>query len=63
MQTATPGTPGISEPGGSTTGVPGSTDSTSAANGSSNTNTGDGTGTEPGERGRSPEEPRSLGKL
>ncbi|XP_038828419.1 protein capicua homolog isoform X2 [Salvelinus namaycush] len=63
MQTATPGTPGISEPGGSTTGVPGSTDSTSAANGSSNTNTRDGTGTEPGERGRSPEEPRSLGKL
>uniref|UniRef100_A0A4W5QPK5 Capicua transcriptional repressor a n=1 Tax=Hucho hucho TaxID=62062 RepID=A0A4W5QPK5_9TELE len=63
MQTATPGTPGISEPGGSTTGVPGSTDSTSAANGSSNTNTRDGLGTEPGERGRSPEEPRSLGKL
>ncbi|XP_029591460.1 protein capicua homolog [Salmo trutta] len=63
MQTATPGTPGISELGGSTTEVPGSTDSTSAANGSSNTNTRDGTGTEPGERGRSPEEPRSLGKL
>nr|XP_029519340.1 protein capicua homolog [Oncorhynchus nerka] len=63
MQTATPGTPGISEPGGSTTGVPGSTDSTSAAYGSSSTNTRDGTGMEPGERGRSPEEPRSLGKL
>ncbi|KAK6323704.1 hypothetical protein J4Q44_G00060430 [Coregonus suidteri] len=61
MQTATPGTPGISEPGGSTTGVLGSTDSTST--GSSNTNARDGAGTEPGERGRSPEEPRSLGKL
>ncbi|XP_036808662.1 protein capicua homolog isoform X3 [Oncorhynchus mykiss] len=63
MQTATPGTPGISEPGGSTTGVMGSTDSASAAIGSSNTNTRDGTGTEPGERGRSPEEPRNVGKL
>ncbi|KAM9419612.1 protein capicua homolog isoform 2-T2 [Salvelinus alpinus] len=63
MQTATPGTPGISEPGGSTTGVMGSTDSASAAIGSSNTNTRDGTGTEPGERGRSPEEPRNGGKL
>ncbi|XP_052327794.1 LOW QUALITY PROTEIN: protein capicua homolog [Oncorhynchus keta] len=63
MQTATPGTPGISEPGGSTTGVMGSTDSVSAAIGSSNTNTRDGTGTEPGERGRSPEEPRNVGKL
>ncbi|XP_055732236.1 protein capicua homolog isoform X3 [Salvelinus fontinalis] len=63
MQTATPGTPGISEPGGSTTGVMGSTDSASAAIGSSNTNTRDGTGTEPGERGRSPEELRNGGKL
>uniref|UniRef100_A0AAZ3S2U8 HMG box domain-containing protein n=1 Tax=Oncorhynchus tshawytscha TaxID=74940 RepID=A0AAZ3S2U8_ONCTS len=63
MQTATPGTPGISEPGGSTTGVMGSTDSASAAIGSSNTNTRDGTGTGPGERGRSPEEPRNVGKL
>uniref|UniRef100_A0A8K9UC24 Capicua transcriptional repressor a n=1 Tax=Oncorhynchus mykiss TaxID=8022 RepID=A0A8K9UC24_ONCMY len=60
MQTATPGTPGISEPGGSTTGVMGSTDSASAAIGSSNTNTRDGTGTEPGERGRSPEDPSML---
>ncbi|XP_031649499.1 protein capicua homolog isoform X3 [Oncorhynchus kisutch] len=63
MQTATPGTPGISEPGGSTTGVIGSMDSASAAIGSSNTNTRDGTGTGPGERGRSPEEPRNVGKL
>uniref|UniRef100_A0A4W5PJM8 Capicua transcriptional repressor n=1 Tax=Hucho hucho TaxID=62062 RepID=A0A4W5PJM8_9TELE len=63
MQTATPGTPGISEPGGSTTGVMGSTDSASAAIGSSNTNTRDGTRTDPGERGKSPEEPRNVGKL